>query len=141
MKRRAAAYAGSPATSCQETIHVSSPRSDLSVPVAFPNPSSPQGVASVPARDLAHLHYGKPINKQTALVERGNIVQGRGDQPNAHDILTGRRADGTAFAPQTDTTCKAWTSSGDGSGRLYCFAAHWRGPVRRAVGGSVNLRA
>ena len=45
----------------------------------------------------------------------GNVVKGRGDTPNEHDILTGSRADGTAFAPQTDTTCKAWTSSTDGS--------------------------
>jgi len=104
-------------------------RAYLSVPGSFPNQSNPQGVASVNARDrigqgpwynakgqliardLAHLHNGNLISKQTALDERGNVVKGRGDQPNEHDI----RADGTAFAPQTDTTCKAWTSSTDGS--------------------------
>jgi len=67
------------------------------------------------ARDVEHLHTSNNINKDTALDERGNTVKGRGDQPNEHDILTGSRADGTAFAPQTDTTCKAWTSSSDGS--------------------------
>jgi hypothetical protein len=67
------------------------------------------------ARDIEHLHNGNHISKDTALDERGNPVRGRGDQPNEHDILTGTRADGTAFAPQTDTTCKAWTSSTDGS--------------------------
>jgi hypothetical protein len=67
------------------------------------------------ARDLAHLHNGNNISKETALDEKGNMVKGRGDTPNEHDILTGSRADGTAFAPQTDTTCKAWTSSTDGS--------------------------
>lgn len=108
-------------------------RAYLSVPGSFPNSANPQGVASVNARDrigqgpwynakgqliardLAHLHNGNLISKQTALDERGNVVKGRGDQPNEHDILTGSRADGTAFAPQTDTTCKAWTSSTDGS--------------------------
>ena len=108
-------------------------RAYLSVPGSFPNPANPQGVASVNARDrigqgpwhnakgqliardLAHLHNGNLISKETALDERGNVVKGRGDQPNEHDILTGSRADGTAFAPQTDTTCKAWTSSSDGS--------------------------
>ncbi|MES2786291.1 MAG: lectin [Pseudomonadota bacterium] len=70
------------------------------------------------ARDLAHLHNGNNISKETALDERGNIVKGRGDNPNEHDILTGTRADGTAFAPQTDTTCKGWTSSTDGSAIL-----------------------
>jgi hypothetical protein len=68
------------------------------------------------ARDLKHLHNGNNISKTTALDERGNVVKGRGDQPNEHDILTGSRSDGTAFAPQTDTTCGAWTKSGaDGS--------------------------
>jgi hypothetical protein len=67
------------------------------------------------ARDLNHLHNGNNISKATALDERGNPIRGRGDTPNEHDILTGSRPDGTAFAPQTDTTCKAWTSSTDGS--------------------------
>jgi hypothetical protein len=67
------------------------------------------------ARDVEHLHNGNNLGKTTALDERGNIIKGRGDTPNEHDILTGSRADGTAFAPQTDTTCKAWTSSTDGS--------------------------
>lgn len=67
------------------------------------------------ARDLEQLHNGNNLNKETALDEKGNVVKGRGDTPNEHDILTGSRADGTAFAPQPDTTCKAWTSSTDGS--------------------------
>lgn len=67
------------------------------------------------ARSVSHLHDGNFINKDTALDERGNVIKGRGDTPNEHDMLTGSRADGTAFAPQTDTTCKAWTSSTDGS--------------------------
>ena len=71
--------------------------------------------AELIARDVAHLHNGNNISKTTALDERGNVVKGRGDTPNEHDILTGSRADGTAFAPQTDTTCGAWTKSGEGS--------------------------
>ena len=67
------------------------------------------------ARDIDQLHAGNAISKDTALDERGNRIKGRGDTPNEHDILTGSRADGTAFAPQTDTTCRAWTSSSDGS--------------------------
>ena len=108
-------------------------RAYLSTPGAFPGGANPQGIPSVNARDrigagpwhnakgaliardLAHLHNGNHISKDTALDERGNIVKGRGDTPNEHDILTGSRADGTAFAPQTDTTCKAWTSNSDGS--------------------------
>jgi hypothetical protein len=67
------------------------------------------------ARDVEHLHNGNNLSKETALDEKGAIVKGRGDTPNEHDLLTGSRADGTAFAPQQDTTCKAWTSSTDGS--------------------------
>ncbi|HYN58707.1 MAG TPA: hypothetical protein VET87_04030, partial [Rubrivivax sp.] len=108
-------------------------RAYLSVPGAFPSPTNSQGVASINARDrigqgpwhnakgqliasdLAHLHNGNLISKEMALDEKGNVIKGLGDTPNEHDILTGSRADGTAFAPQTDTTCKAWTSSTDGS--------------------------
>lgn len=111
-------------------------RAYLSVPGAFPSPANPAGVPSVNARDrigngpwfnakgeliardLGHLHNGNHISKTTALDERGQTVKGRGDTPNEHDMLTGSRADGTAFAPQTDTTCKAWTSSTDGSAIL-----------------------
>ena len=107
-------------------------RAYLSAPGAFPTAGN-TGTPSVNARDrggpgpwynakgvlvasnLGHLHDGNNLSKETALDERGNVVKGRGDTPNEHDILTGSRADGTAFAPQTDTTCKAWTSSGDGS--------------------------
>ncbi len=67
------------------------------------------------ARDVAHLHNGNALTKATALDERGRLVNGRGDTPNEHDILTGTRDDGTAFAPQGDTTCRAWTSSSEGS--------------------------
>jgi hypothetical protein len=67
------------------------------------------------ARNVTHLHSGNAVGKATALDEKGAVVKGRGDNPNEHDILTGTREDGTAFAPQTDTTCKAWTSSGEGS--------------------------
>jgi hypothetical protein len=67
------------------------------------------------ARDLAHLHNGNLISKANALDEKGNIVKGRGDTPNEHDILTGSRADGTAHSPRGDSSCNRWTSSGDGS--------------------------
>jgi hypothetical protein len=67
------------------------------------------------ARDLEHLHNGNNLTKETALDERGKLVNGRGDTPNEHDILTGSRADGTSFAPGPDATCKGWTSSSDGA--------------------------
>jgi hypothetical protein len=52
------------------------------------------------------------LTKATAIDERGNLVNGRTEKPNRHDILTGSRPDGTAFAPAPffpDMTCGNWT--------------------------------
>lgn len=74
------------------------------------------------ARDVNELHPpASNLNKQTALDERGQLVNGRGDNPNNHDMLTGSRSDGTAFAgpPLPDMTCGNWTKGGtDGSAML-----------------------
>ena len=67
------------------------------------------------AQDLAELHGKNNISKQTALTEKGEMVNGRGDTPNMHDILTGSQPDGTAFAAGEDRTCGNWTKSGQGS--------------------------
>lgn len=65
------------------------------------------------ARDVADLHSPDAnVTKETALDEKGQQVNGRGDKPNRHDILTGSRPDGTAFPSQTDMTCGNWTKSG-----------------------------
>ena len=61
------------------------------------------------------LHGANNLTKQTALNEKGEIVNGRGDTPNRHDILTGSQADGTAFSGTDDRTCKNWTSSVQGA--------------------------
>lgn len=67
------------------------------------------------ARNAAELHGHNNLTKQTALTEKGETVNGRGDFPNRHDILTGTQPDGTAFPPDKDTTCGNWTQSGEGS--------------------------
>jgi len=70
----------------------------------------------VVAKDVAELHGTNNLNKQTALTEKGDVVNGRGDTPNKHDVLTGTQPDGTAFPPGDDKTCGNWTKSGtDGS--------------------------
>src|SRR5947208_16037072 len=70
---------------------------------------------AVVAKDVADLHSaGNNLSKQTALSEKGEVINGRGDTPNRHDILTGSQADGTAFAAGDDKTCKNWTSSTQG---------------------------
>src|SRR5689334_18770252 len=67
------------------------------------------------ATSVADLHGdGNKISKQSALTEKGDVVNGRGDKPNRHDMLTGSNPDGTANA----MTCNDWTSDGDGSAML-----------------------
>lgn len=72
------------------------------------------------ASDLTELHlYNKTILKETALNEKGELVNGRGDKPNEHDILTGSMDDGTAYFPDDkDHTCNNWTSSDEGSAQV-----------------------
>lgn len=71
---------------------------------------------AVIAKDVADLHgASNNLTKQTALNEKGDVVNGRGDTPNRHDILTGSQADGTAFAGADDRTCGNWTSSTTGA--------------------------
>jgi hypothetical protein len=70
------------------------------------------------ARNVAELHGSNNLTKQTALSEKGEVVNGRGDTPNKHDILTGSQADGTAFPGSDDQTCGNWTKSGDGAAQL-----------------------
>jgi hypothetical protein len=67
------------------------------------------------AKGVTELHGANNLTKQTALTEKGEVNNGRGDTPNRHDVLTGSQADGTAFAPGEDKTCKNWTSSLQGS--------------------------
>ncbi|MBK5960369.1 lectin [Rhodoplanes elegans] len=76
--------------------------------------SNAKGV--VIAKDVDDLHgAGNNLTKQTALSEKGEVINGRGDTPNRHDILTGSQADGRAFPPGEDRTCRNWTSSTTGA--------------------------
>lgn len=69
----------------------------------------------VVAKNVADLHGDNGLTKQTALSEKGDVINGRGDKPNRHDILTGSQAGGTAFAAGQDRTCANWTSSTQGA--------------------------
>jgi hypothetical protein len=71
---------------------------------------------TVIAKSVEDLHSdANMINKQNGLSEKGEMINGRGDTPNRHDILTGSQADGTAFAAGDDRTCNNWTSSTTGA--------------------------
>jgi hypothetical protein len=70
------------------------------------------------AKDVAELHGANNLTKQTALSEKGDVINGRGDTPNRHDALTGSQPDGTAFPAGADRTCGNWTSSAQGAAML-----------------------
>lgn len=71
------------------------------------------------AQNADELHSEENnLNKETALDEHGNVVNGRGDDPNRHDILTGSQLDGTAFADEEDHTCGNWMSNSEGSAHV-----------------------
>jgi hypothetical protein len=70
------------------------------------------------AKSVEDLHSDKNnLTKDTALTEKGTPVNGVGDTPNQHDILTGSQPDGTlAMNPNGDATCSNWTAATDGMG-------------------------
>lgn len=72
------------------------------------------------ADNVADLHReDNALSKQTSLTETGAVVNGRGDDPNMHDILTGSETDGAAYTAEGYTNCDNWTSSGaDGGARV-----------------------
>ena len=68
------------------------------------------------ASNVADLHSeANNLTKDTQLSEGGDVINGRGDTPNRHDIITGSQLDGTAAPGEDDTTCSNWTSQGEGS--------------------------
>jgi hypothetical protein len=70
----------------------------------------------VVATNVADLHSdNNKLSKENSLTEKGEVVNGRGDTPNRHDIMTGSNLDGTLAG---DQTCNNWTSSSDGSAML-----------------------
>lgn len=72
------------------------------------------------ADDLDDLHAeSSRAGKENSTDENGNQVNGRGDSPNMHDILTGSTLDGMAFDDGADHTCSNWTSNAeDGSAQV-----------------------
>jgi hypothetical protein len=73
-----------------------------------------KGVVVATSVDDLHSANNK-LNKENSLSEKGDVISGRGDTPNRHDILTGSTAEGRAFPAGEDRTCKNYTSSTQGT--------------------------
>src|ERR1051326_1557305 len=67
---------------------------------------------------LIEAQRGSNLFKQSALTEKGQVVNGFGDMPNTHDMLTGSQSDGRAYTDNQDHTCNNWTSSTTGTAQL-----------------------
>ncbi len=73
-----------------------------------------KGVVVATSVDDLHSDSNK-LSKENSLTEKGMPVNGRGDTPNTHDILTGVGLDGRVSSDTTDTTCRNWTSNTTGA--------------------------
>jgi hypothetical protein len=77
-----------------------------------------QGQADLHGDTLELARLGSNLFKQSALNENGQVVNGAGDTPNTHDLLTGSQPDGRSYTDKGDHTCNNWTSSGPGSAQV-----------------------
>jgi hypothetical protein len=74
---------------------------------------------AVIAKSVDDLHSEtNNLTKQTAVSEKSEVINGNGDTPNRHDILTGSTPEGRAFSAGQDRTCNNWASSTNGSAML-----------------------
>ncbi|HEY7171040.1 MAG TPA: hypothetical protein VH417_09360 [Vicinamibacterales bacterium] len=77
-----------------------------------------QNVAELHGDTIEQARIGNALGKQLSLTDKGGIVNGVGDTPNQHDILTGSQADGRAYTDGQDHTCNNWTSNATGTAQL-----------------------
>ena len=113
-----AAAAGSAKTSWRAYLSTTEPKGEAGINARDRIGKGPwQNVnGAVIAASVAELHSEtNNLTKETALTEKGETVKGRGDDPNEHDILTGSDPMGMYSTAGGDTTCKNWTSNGEGS--------------------------
>jgi len=77
-----------------------------------------KGQADLHGDTLELARLGSNLFKQSALNEKGQVMNGVGDTPNTHDMLTGSQTDGRAYTDSQDHTCNNWTSNGTGSAQV-----------------------
>ncbi len=77
-----------------------------------------RSVAQLHGDDINDARLGNALGKQISLTEKATIVNGVGDMPNQHDILTGSQPDGRAYTDGMDHTCNNWTSDSTGTAQL-----------------------
>ena len=110
--------AGSPKTQWRAYLSTTSPGGDAGVNARDRIGKGPwMNVKNVViAKSVDELHSAaNGLTKQTAVSEKGELISGRGDPVNAHDVLSGSDPLGMYSTAGADTTCGNWTKNGDGS--------------------------
>jgi len=77
-----------------------------------------QNVAELHGDTIEQARIGNALGKQLSLTEKGTVVNGVGDTPNQHDMLTGSQPDGRAYTDAADHTCGNWSSGAAGTAQL-----------------------
>ena len=77
-----------------------------------------QNVAELHGDTIEQARMGNALGKQISLTDKSTVVNGIGDTPNQHDILTGSQSDGRAYTDSMDHTCSNYTSNADGRGSV-----------------------
>jgi hypothetical protein len=110
--------AGSSKTSWKAYLSTTAPGGDAGVNARERVGKGPWQNAKgiVVAKSVDELHSDATnVTKDTALTEKGEVVSGRGDAVNMHDILTGSDPSGLYSTAGGDTNCGNWTKNGEGS--------------------------
>jgi hypothetical protein len=105
------ARAGQPAINARDRIGSGPWYNAKRVPIA-------KNLSDLNGDTLEEARLGSNLFKQTALTEKGAVVNGFGDMPNTHDMLTGSQPDGRAYTDNADHTCNNWTSDDAGSAQV-----------------------
>ena len=74
-------------------------------------------VAELHGDTIEQARLGNALGKQISLTEKKERVNGVGDMPNQHDILTGSTTDGRAYTDAADHTCSNYTSNAEAPAR------------------------
>ncbi len=104
--------------SAHETAN--SPRVNARERIGFGPWYNAEGIEVASTLNNLHSDYMQ-LGKANSLTENGDTVNGRGDSPNQHDILTGSSLSGRLIDDGANHTCNNWTSNGEGSAQVGHF--------------------
>lgn len=97
-----------------------SPRVNARERIGFGPWYNAEGVEVASTLNNLHSEYMQ-LGKENSLTEDGDMVNGRSDSPNEHDILTGSSLAGRLIDDGTNHTCNNWTSNGEGTAQVGHF--------------------